>query len=50
MKQKKKLTRIEKIKLSKLLNKDLSYESNQAILKRIKEHEEKQLKSFKKSF
>lgn len=50
MKQRKKLTRIEKGKFSKLLNKNLRCKSNQEILECINDYEEKRLESFKKNF
>lgn len=42
MKQRRKLTRVEKRKLSKLLNEDLSYKSNREILITIRGYEKKE--------
>lgn len=50
MKQNKKLIRKEKQRISRLLGKDLSYKSNQEILRLVEEHESEQLESFKKTF
>jgi len=50
MKQKKKITRKEKQRISKLLDKDLVYKSNREILELVEEHENKSLELFKENF